>query len=31
LGGNVKEKKKNAEALVVTSKQTGLVVNGDKT
>ena len=31
LGGNVHTVKKNAEALVVDSKETGLEVNADKT
>jgi hypothetical protein len=31
LGGNVHTLKKNAEALVVASKETGLKVNADKT
>jgi len=31
LGGSVHAIKKNAEALVVTSKETGLVVNADQT
>jgi hypothetical protein len=31
LGGSVKKKKKNAEALVVATKEIGLEVNADKT
>jgi hypothetical protein len=31
LGGSVHTIKKNAEALVVTSKETGLEVNADQT
>jgi len=31
LGGSVRTVKKNAGALVVASKETGLEVNGDKT
>jgi hypothetical protein len=31
MGGNVHTIKKNAEALIVASKETGLEVNADKT
>jgi hypothetical protein len=31
LGGNVKKKKKNTDALVAATKQLGLEVNADKT